>query len=130
MKSVNKIRLFLGICFLGLLMSSCTNTGTVNILIANSGTDDCHNVQVAVAMNDIKTHLSINEGDTLTLLNEANRKVSFAFTPNGDSIVFVIPVINRASQKNYTINSHDKRLIDNLFRFRTANIIVNVGNNR
>lgn len=107
-------------------LAGCTNTGTVNILIANTGSDDCRNARVAVAMADINTHLNIEEGDTLELLNEANQPVDFDITQDGDSITFTVPVVKQKSQKNYTLNAHEKTLADNLFRFRTANINVNV----
>ena len=48
-----------------MLFAGCTNTGTVNILIANTSPSDCRNARVAVAMSDINTHLNIKEDDTL-----------------------------------------------------------------
>ena len=110
-------------------LAGCTNTGTVNILISNESSADCRNARVTLAMSDIKSHLDIGQGDSLTLLNEANQPVDFNITQDGDSLTFVVPVINQKSQKNYTLNAHEKSLADNLFRVRTANITVHVNTN-
>ena len=107
-----------------MLLSACNNTGTVNILIDNPSNNHRSNVRVAVAMSDVRNHLAIAEGDTLLLLNEANHSVSYTIT-TADSLVFTVPVIRARSQKNYTLNTGEKRLADNLLRFRTASIVVN-----
>ena len=105
---------------------ACTNTGTMNILIANRGATDVKNVPVAVACNEINKYLEFSQGDSLLLLNEANRSVPYHYSPGGDSICFVVSVVKATSQKNYTLNVGEKRLADNLLRFRTASVLVNV----
>ena len=104
--------------------SSCRNTDSVNILIRNDSDGDCRNVRVAVAMDDITPHLLLNDTDSLFVLNEANERIAFSFTPQGDSISFIVPILNNRSQKNYTINAREKRVADYIFRFRTANVVV------
>ena len=105
---------------------ACTNTGTVNILITNARNADCNNTAVTVPMQEIKQRLNATDTDTLILLNETNRPVEYNYVQNREAISFIVPVIKKNSQKNYTINRGEKRLSDNLFRFRTASITVTV----
>lgn len=105
---------------------ACTNTGTMNILIANRSAADRRNVQVAVACSEIKKYLEFGPGDSLQLLNEANRNVPYRYSAGGDSIVFSVNVVKAMSQKNYSLNVGEKRLADNLLRFRTASVMVDV----
>lgn len=115
-------------CYMILCMAcvACTNTGTVNILIANESNADVKNARVVVACDDVMPHLTLGESDTLLLLNEANRSVPYHYTDTGDSIVFVVPVVKALSQKNFSLNVNEKRLADNLLRFRTASVLVHV----
>lgn len=107
--------------------AACTNTGSVNILITNSGSGDCKDARVSVTMEEVNKHLVMNEGDTLFLLNETNQTVPFTLNSTGDTLSFVVPVVRKNSQKNYSLNAHEKTLTDNLLRFRTASIEVRVG---
>ena len=122
------MRRWLSYYFLALACFGCANSDSVNILISNPSKSTLRQVRVAVSFSEIKNHLSINDGDTLYLLNEANSGVPYSYTAGHDSIVFSIPEINGMSQKNYSLNVHEKRLADNLFRFRTTSIMVDVGN--
>ncbi|MBR1552262.1 MAG: hypothetical protein IJ632_08100 [Muribaculaceae bacterium] len=111
---------------LALACVSCQNTDTVNILISNVGTADCHNATVTVPMSEVMQRLNTTPADTLILLNERNTAVEYSYTPDREAITFTVPIVKFRSQKNYTLNKGNKRLRDNLLRFRTANITVTV----
>ena len=114
---------------LAVVAVSCSNSDTVNILISNRSSDIVKNVEVKVACSDIKKHLDYTDNDSLYLLNETNADVIYHYTTARDSIVFTVPIINSYSQKNYSLNVGEKKLEDNLFKFRAASIQVSVGSN-
>ena len=118
-KSMKKI---LTIIALVLVCMACDNKSTVNILIANEHNSDTTNVVVNVAVEEIMQHVNAQSVDSLTLLNEKNQPV--AFTSDGKNIQFTIPVIQARSQKNYSLNTGNPSLSDNLFSFRTTSINV------
>lgn len=105
---------------------SCANTSTVNILIANHSNHDTTNVEVSVLVSKVMKHLDMQPTDTLLLLNEKNRPVEFTYSNDGNSIIFTVPTIKMYSQKNYSFNKSQNQLSDNLFRFRTASITIEV----
>lgn len=107
---------------MALLLVACDNKSTVNILIANEHNSDTTNVVVNVAVEEILQHVDAQSVDSLTLLNEKNQPV--AFTSDGKNIQFTIPVIQARSQKNYSLNTGNPSLSDNLFSFRTTSINV------
>ena len=116
----------LTIIVLALVCVACENKSTVNILISNEHNRDTTNVVVRVAINEILQHVDAQSVDSLTLLNEKNQPVAFATTPDGKSIEFTVHVINARSQKNYSLNTSNPDLSDNLFSFRTTSINVNL----
>lgn len=109
---------------LAVLLTSCTNTSTVNILISNSNKHDTTMVEVKVPLDKILDHLDAQSSDTLYLLNEKNQPVDYHRSVKNDSIIFTVPVIRQFSQKNYSIHTSSNQLSDNLFKFRTASINV------
>lgn len=118
---------FLFYILLAVMAVSCSNSDTVNILISNRTDADVKNVVVKVACADINKHLIYTDNDSLYLLNETNADVIYHYTAIRDSIVFTVPIIKSYSQKNYSLNVGEKKLEDNLFRFRAASIQVSVG---
>lgn len=109
-----------------LMLAACANKSTVNILISNEHNSDTTNVVVHVAVDEIMQHVDAPAIDSLTLLNEKNQPVTFTTTPDGKNIEFTIPIINARSQKNYSLNTSNPDLSDNLFSFRTTSINVNL----
>lgn len=105
---------------------SCANTSTVNILITNQSDHDTTNVEVSVAVRDVTKHLDMQPTDTLFLLNEKNLPVEFTYSNDGNNIIFTVPNIKMHSQKNFSFNKSHTQLSDNLFRFRTTSITVEV----
>ncbi|MBQ2163738.1 MAG: hypothetical protein II445_04445 [Muribaculaceae bacterium] len=111
---------------LAIACCSCANTSNVNILITNLSNHDTTNVEVRVPMSEVMKHLNMQPTDTLLVLNERNHPVDFSYSSDGNSIVFMVPSIKLHSQKNFSINKSRNELSDNLFRFRTASITVEV----
>ena len=107
------------------VLTSCVNTGSLNILIDNTSGHDTTRVVVSVPLDSITAHLGNGDGKPLILLNEKNESVDYSHDPSG-AITFTIPVIKKDSQKNYSLNKQEKQLSDNLFRFRTASIRITV----
>ena len=105
---------------------ACANKSTVNILIANEHNNDTTNVVVHVAVDEIMQHVDAQSVDSLTLLNEKNQTVTFIATPDGKNIEFTVPIVKARSQKNYSLNTSNPSLSDNLFSFRTTSISVNL----
>ena len=112
--------------FAGFLLAatSCTNTNTVNILIQNTGVKDLVNPEVAVSLEEVMGYLRTKKSDVL--LNEKNLPVTYTYNADSTSIIFFVPVIKKGSQKTYSINRRESRLVDNLFKFRQGNILVSV----
>lgn len=111
---------------MAMLFVACANKSTVNILISNNHNRDTTNVVVHVAIDEIMQHVDAPSVDSLTLLNEKNQPVTFTTTPDGKNIEFTIPIINARSQKNFSINTSNPSLSDNIFSFRTTSINVNL----
>ena len=109
---------------LTLLFTSCTNSNTVNILISNPNKHDVKMAEVKVPVNDILQYLDAQSTDTLYLLNEQNLPVDYRRSAGNDTIIFTVPIVKQYSQKNYTIHTSSNKLSDNLFKFRTASINV------
>lgn len=114
--------------FAGFLLAatSCTNTNTVNILIQNTGVKDLVNPEVAVSLEEVMGYLQTKKSDVLVLLNEKNLLVPYTYNADSTSIIFSVPVIKKGSQKTYSMNRRESRLVDNLFKFRQENILVSV----
>lgn len=114
--------------FAGFLLAatSCTNTNTVNILIQNTGVKDLVNPEVAVSLEEVMGYLRTKKSDVLILLNEKNLPVTYTYNADSTSIIFSVPVIKKGSQKTYSMNRRESRLVDNLFKFRQENILVSV----
>jgi hypothetical protein len=111
---------------IALMLAACNNDSTVNILISNAKDADTTNVKVHVPIDKILMHLDAQSVDSLVLLNEKNQQVDFTVTHGNQDIEFVVPFINARSQKNYSINTNDTGLSDNIFSFRTTSITVNL----
>lgn len=109
-----------------MLLAACTNKSTVNILISNEHNRDTTNVTVRVPVDEILEHLDTKDVDSLVLLNEKNQQVKYIVTPNKKDIEFVVPIVKARSQKNYSLNTNNTELSDNIFTFRTASINVNL----
>ena len=107
-----------------IILAACANKSTVNILIANEHNQDTTNVVVNVPIDEIMMHVDAPSVDSLTLLNEKNQPVAFSTTSDGKNIEFIVPVINARSQKNFSLNTSNPSLSDNLFSFRTTSINV------
>ena len=116
----------LTIIVLALMCMACANKSTVNILISNEHNSDTTNVVVNVAVDEIMQHLDAQSIDSLTLLNEKNQPVAFTTTPDGKEIQFTVSIIKARSQKNYSLNTSNPSLSNNLFSFRTTSINVDL----
>ena len=114
------------IAFLVMLLTACTNQSTVNILISNTGDTDTTNVVVHVPIEKVIVHLNTESVDSLIILNEKNQQVNFSITHGHQDIEFVVPIVKARSQKNYSINTNNTELSDNLFSFRTTSISINL----
>ncbi|MCI6549912.1 MAG: hypothetical protein MR450_03510 [Prevotella sp.] len=117
-------KMFLG--YFVLMATSCSNTNTVNILIQNVGGKDLVNPKVSVSIQKILHHLQMSSNDSLVLLNEKNLPVGYIYNTDSTFISFTVPVIKKGSQKTYSMNRKENKLVDNLFRFRHENILVYV----
>lgn len=111
---------------MAIMFVACANKSTVNILISNEHNSDTTNVVVHVSVDEIMQHVDAQSIDSLTLLNEKNQQVAFTTTPDGKNIEFTVHVINARSQKNYSLNTSNPSLSDNLFSFRTTSINVDL----
>ena len=111
---------------MAMLFVACANKSTVNILISNEHNSDTTNVVVHVSVDEIMQHVDAQSIDSLTLLNEKNQPVAFTTTPDGKEIQFTVSIIKARSQKNYSLNTDNPSLSDNLFSFRTTSINVDL----
>ena len=111
---------------MAVILAACANKNTVNILISNHNTNDTTNVIVHVPVEKILLHIDTQNVDSLILLNEKNQPVDFTVTHGNQDIEFVVPIIKAHSQKNYSLNTSNAELRDNLFSFRTTSISVNL----
>lgn len=111
---------------MAIMFVACANKSTVNILISNEHNSDTTNVVVQVSVDEIMQHVDAQSIDSLTLLNEKNQPVAFTTTPDGKNIEFTVHIINARSQKNYSLNTSNPSLSDNLFSFRTTSINVDL----
>ncbi len=122
-------------CFLGYLfillsvlltITSCTSSSSVNILIFNDSEVTVTNKMVEVPVTEIRQWLAVSPDDSLFLLNEKNEPVSYSYSVDRTTIRFMLPIAQKRSQKNYTLNTGDPALLDNLFAFRHQKIKVSV----
>ena len=120
------MRKLLVIMIVALLCAACENKNTVNILISNRNDRDTTQVAVKVSVDEVLKHLNAQAPDSLILLNEKNQQVDFTVSPAGDNIEFVVPIVKARSQKNFSINTGNTQLSDNLFSFRKASISVDL----
>jgi len=120
------MKIIVTIATVAILLVSCTNKSTVNILISNEHNSDTTNVVVHVAIDEILQHVNEQSVDSLILLNEKNQPVAFTTTPDGKNIEFTVPVVKARSQKNYSLNTSHTQLSDNLFSFRKTSINVDL----
>jgi len=116
------------IATLVLMLSSCADKSSVNILISNTNPTDTVNAVVRVPIENIIQHLEVQNVDSLILLNEKNQQVDFKITHGSQDIEFVVPVVKARSQKNYSLNVHKgtENLKENIFSFRTKSVSVNL----
>lgn len=109
---------------MGLMLVSCANKNNVNILISNNHRADTTNVMVKVPVDEILQHLDAQNVDSLVLLNEKNQQVQYVVSYDKKDVEFVVPVVKARSQKNYSLNTGNTQLSDNLFSFRTTSINI------
>ena len=114
-----------GVCVM-LTCLSCTNTNTVNVLISNRGDGDCRDKYIEVPVEKIHARLQTTPADTLIVINERNMPIHHGYSKDSSRIVFRVPLIRKKSQKTYSVNRKDMSLSDNLFRFRSENIYIDV----
>ena len=120
------MRKLLVIMIVALLCAACENKNTVNILISNRNDRDTTQVAVKVSVDEVLKHLNAQAPDSLILLNEKNQQVDFTVSPAGDNIECVVPIVKARSQKNFSINTGNTQLSDNLFSFRTTSINIDL----
>ncbi|MBR6946221.1 MAG: hypothetical protein IKH64_09815 [Prevotella sp.] len=108
------------------VLTSCTSSSTVNILIHNEGDNTLTNKTVEVPVGEIRQWLGVTPADSLYLLNEKNEPVKYVYNADRSVIRFTLPVAQKRSQKNYSVNAGDPALLDNLFAFRQQKIRVTI----
>lgn len=109
-----------------LICLSCTNTNTVNILITNKSGKDLSNKEVVVSVSDIRERLQTTREDTLLVMNEKNIQIAYSYNSDSSNIRFVVPLLKKNSQKTYSVNRSHSRLSENLLKFRSENIMIDV----
>ena len=114
------------ILLMAFLLTACENNNSVNILIANTGNKVLVQKMVTIPLDPVRQWLGTTDSDTLILLNEKNEPLDYQYTEGGKAIIFAMPVIQRHSQKNFTINKSDIRLRQNLFAFRKKKIRIDL----
>ena len=77
-------------------------------------------------MKKIHARLQTTPADTLIVMNEKNMPIHYGYSKDSSRIVFRVPLIRKKSQKTYSVNRKDMSLSDNLFRFRSENIYIDV----
>lgn len=120
------MRKIITIAIMAMILAACANQSTVNILIANTNDTDTTNVVVHVPVEKVIVHLDTKNVDSLIILNEKNQKIDFTITHGHQDIEFVVPIVKARSQKNYSINTTNTKLRNNIFSFRTTSITVNL----
>lgn len=55
-----------------------------------------------------------------------NGHVRYTYNADTTAILFVVPIVWARSQKTYSVNHQHISLIDNLFAFRSENIIIGI----
>lgn len=108
--------LFLFFCLL--MLSSCSNRRSVNILIANPSERIMEHQVVHLSLIQVKRLLNGASPDSLVLLNEMNVLVAYSVDSQSDQLSFTVPVVMPQSQKQYTLSTAMPNLVDNLFSFR------------
>ena len=108
--------LFLFFCLL--VLSSCSNRRSVNILIDNPSEQVLERQVVDLPLNQVKRLLDVASPDSLVLLNEMNVPVAYSVDSQSDQLSFTVPVVMAQSQKQYTLSTAMPNLVDNLFSFR------------
>lgn len=108
------------------VLTSCTSSSTVNILIHNEGDNTLTNKTVEVPVGEIRQWLGVTPADSLYLLNEKNEPVKYVYNADRSVIRFTLPIAQKRSQKNYSVNAGDPALLDNLFAFRQQKIRVTI----
>lgn len=111
---------------LSVVLTSCTSSSTVNILILNNGEQTLTNKTVEVPVVEARQWLGATPDDSLYLLNEKNEPVRYTYNDDRTAIRFTLPIAQKRSQKNYSVNTGDPSLMDNLFAFRQKKIRVTV----
>lgn len=112
------------ILFVGMLLTACENNNSVNILVANTSDRVVKNREVTIPLDTIRMWLGTTEEDTLILLNEKNEPLDYRYAEGRSAIIFLVPVIQKQSQKNYTLNKSDIRLQQNILAFRRKKIRI------
>lgn len=108
------------------VLTSCTSSSTVNILIHNEGDNTLTNKTVEVPVGEIRQWLGVTPADSLYLLNEKNEPVKYVYNADRSVICFTLPIAQKRSQKNYSVNAGDPALLENLFAFRQQKIRVTI----
>ncbi|MBR5929481.1 MAG: hypothetical protein IKZ93_05810 [Prevotella sp.] len=112
------------ILLVSLLLTACENNNSVNILIANTSDRVVKNREVTIPLDTIRMWLGTSVEDTLILLNEKNEPLDYHYAEGRSAIIFLVPVIQKQSQKNFTLNKSDVRLGQNILAFRRKKIRI------
>ena len=112
------------ILLVSLLLTACENNNSVNILIANTSDRVVKNREVTIPLDTIRMWLGTSVEDTLILLNEKNEPLDYRYAEGRSAIIFLVPVIQKQSQKNFTLNKSDVRLGQNILAFRRKKIRI------
>lgn len=106
-----------------LLLGACTNTNTVNIIMANESKNDLLQVEVRVVLKEVYAKMQVDTLDHFVLLNEKNQPVDYRLTPDGGTLTFTVDIRGK-SQKNYSINKKRPNLADSFLKFRHSNLYL------
>ena len=59
-------------------------------------------------------------------MNEKNIQIAYSYDSDSSNIRFVVPLLKKNSQKTYSVNRSHSRLSENLLKFRSENIMIDV----
>jgi uncharacterized protein YcfL len=111
-------------CLCTLSLTGCENHNSVNVMVTNKQETTISNVPVKVSMKEVCTLLHISSLPSPFVLNEKNMPVRYQYNARHDSILFIMPIIHKHSQKTFSINIEKPTLSKNFMRLRRANILI------
>jgi hypothetical protein len=107
-----------------LMLTSCDNHNSVNIIVTNAQPRTITNVKVKVSMKEVCSLLSIDSLPVPIVLNERNTPIPYSYNASHDSIQFVMPIIHIKSQKTFSVNIVQPSLMNTFLRIKRANIKI------